>query len=54
MKYSETIAKIEKALADNGIDLRKIEDASTVEIEEKNMVVISLQVVMPLSEAVSA
>ncbi|MEW6602054.1 MAG: hypothetical protein AB1499_13865 [Nitrospirota bacterium] len=54
MKYSDTIAKIEKALADGGIDLRKIEDASTVDFDGKDMAVISLQVVMPLSEAVSA
>jgi hypothetical protein len=53
MKYSKSIAKIEKILSDNGIDLEKIDSAGHVEIDGKNMAVISFMVVMPLSEAAS-
>jgi predicted regulator of amino acid metabolism with ACT domain len=50
MKYSDVIAKIENILSDNGIDLRKIESAGTVELAGKDVAVISLQIVMPSSE----
>jgi hypothetical protein len=54
MKYSDSIAKIEKILSDNGIDLEKIDSAGHMDIDGKHMAVISLMVVMPLSEAASA
>ena len=54
MKYSDSIAKIEKILSDNGIDLEKIDSAGHVEIDGKDMAVIAFMVVMPLAEAASA
>jgi len=54
MKYSDSIAKIEQVLSDNGIDLEKIDSAEHTEIDGKKVAVISLLVVMPLSEAASA
>lgn len=54
MKYINCIAKIEKILSDNGIDLEKIDSAGHTGIDGKDMAVISFTVVMPLSEAASA
>ena len=54
MKYSDSIAKVEKILSDNGIDLEKIDSAGHTEIDGKHVAVISFMVVMPLSEDASA
>jgi len=54
MKYSDVISNIEDVLSDNGIDLRKIESAGTVDIDDKELAVISLQVTMPSSEVPSS
>jgi len=54
MRYSDTIARLENILSDNGITIEKIDSAGHAEIDGKNMAVISFMVVMPLSEAASA
>ena len=54
MNYSDTIAKLENILSENGITIEKIDSAGHTQIDGKDMAVISFMVVMPLSEAASA